>query len=364
MLVLRQDGPPLPRWTQLESVCCDDPWRQRQKRTSNSSTLLGRSVAYILFIFIFFATLRRQVWSLSVDSLPFFFFGSSNVLGFLLLPSSVSQEHCKCQHSGCIFSPRIFCTFQKHVKKQFSENCAIVCLWLLIGKTKKKIKWIFKATVSCDVCFSSPNFHDDNSFRTIFLFSRFLRGIFSPTEVWILFSPRARCTQNRRAAESESVFQTVETQGETTVRNEKPKSWQAQQHLCVHWRCLCASVHLTACRHVWVLQKVSVYWCHIVTLLKYPRLKKKKRSCIKHSNSLSDTKQKGFTYFLHFFFYTLLTSECVSADWLQHAALGAQLCVAPRWRLHSSFIWVILLWWLMRFVTNESENKINAGIKN
>lgn len=268
MLVLRQDGPPLPRWTQLESVCCDDPWRQRQKRTSNRSTSLGRRVAHILFIyFFFFATLRRQVWSLSVDSLPFIFWI------FQRFGISFAAVHSQ---SRALQVPtlRIFCTFSETCEKTiFRKLCN--CLFMTADRqNKKKKKRIFKATVSCDVCFSSPNFHDDNSFRTIFLFSRFLRGIFSPTEVWILFSPRARCTQNRRAAESESVFQTVETQGETTVRNEKPKSWQAQQHLCVHWRCLCASVHLTACRHVWALQKVSVYWCHIVTLLKYPRFKK------------------------------------------------------------------------------------------
>lgn len=72
MLVLRPDGPPLPHWTQLESVCCDDPWRQQQKRTSNRSTLLGRRVAYILFIFIF---LRRSGdrFDLSQSTLCLFF---------------------------------------------------------------------------------------------------------------------------------------------------------------------------------------------------------------------------------------------------------------------------------------------------
>lgn len=229
------------------------------------------SHTFFLFLFIFCDAQATGLISLSRLSAFFFFFLDLPTFWdfFCCRPQSVKSTASANTRAAFFSPPHILHISETCEKTIFRKLCN--CLFMTADRQNNKKKRIFKATVSCDVCFSSPNFHDDNSFRTIFLFSRFLRGIFSPTEVWILFSPRARCTQNRRAAESESVFQTVETQGETTVRNEKPKSWQAQQHLCVHWRCLCASVHLTACRHVWVLQKVSVYWCHIVTLLKYPR---------------------------------------------------------------------------------------------
>lgn len=236
--------------------------------------LRWEEVSHTFFLFLFFLRRSGDRFDLSQSTLCLFFFLIFQRFGISFAAVHSQSRALQVPTLGLhFFPPHILHISETCEKTIFRKRCN--CLFMTADRqNKKKKKWIFKATVSCDVCFSSPNFHDDNSFRTIFLFSRFLRGIFSPTEVWILFSPRARCTQNRRAAESESVFQTVETQGETTVRNEKPKSWQAQQHLCVHWRCLCASVHLTACRHVWVLQKVSVYWCHIVTLLKYPRFKK------------------------------------------------------------------------------------------
>lgn len=97
------------------------------------------SHTFFLFLFFFFATLRRQVWSLSVDSLPFIFwifqrFGIS--FAAVHSQSRALQVPTLELH---FFPPRIFCTFSETCEKTiFRKLCN--CLFMTTDRQNKKKK--------------------------------------------------------------------------------------------------------------------------------------------------------------------------------------------------------------------------------